>query len=155
MILTFLVDGSGMVFDGSDEVQPGIEEARDSGVVFCEELDDYWQTEDSWCGLMTESFNGGGTGITSDGESLLFEWLYFQLKHRLSPVWRLPIPFRHGTMDEIWVCVCVVCLLFYLLMANKRWKKKLLRDNCSHVWVSVLGIKLISSFFINTILIRL
>ena len=29
-----------MVFDGSAEVQLGIEEACDSGVVFCEELDD-------------------------------------------------------------------------------------------------------------------
>ena len=29
-----------MVFDGSAEVQPGIKEVCDSGVVFCEELDD-------------------------------------------------------------------------------------------------------------------
>ena len=33
---------------------------------------------------MTESFNGGGTGITSDGNSLLFELLSFLLNHRLS-----------------------------------------------------------------------
>ena len=41
--------------------------------VFCEELDDCWQTEDSCGGFMTELFNGGGTGITSDKNSLLFE----------------------------------------------------------------------------------
>ena len=34
--------------------------------VIREDLDDCWQTEDIWCGLMTESFNGGGTGITGD-----------------------------------------------------------------------------------------
>ena len=33
---------------------------------------------------MTESFNGGGKGITSDGDSFLFELMYFLLKHRLS-----------------------------------------------------------------------
>ena len=60
-----------MVFDGSAEVQPGIEEACDYGVVFYDEMDDCWQTEDIWGGL-TESFNGGGTGITSDEKSLLF-----------------------------------------------------------------------------------
>ena len=52
--------------------------------VFCEDLDERWQTEGSWGGLMTESFNGGGTGITGDDNSLLFEWIYLQLKHRLS-----------------------------------------------------------------------
>ena len=60
------MDGSGMVFDGSGEFQPGIEEACDSGVVFCEDLDDCCQTNDSWGWLMTESFNGGGTSITGD-----------------------------------------------------------------------------------------
>ena len=33
---------------------------------------------------MTESFNGGGTGITGDGNSLIFELLYLILKHRIS-----------------------------------------------------------------------
>ena len=55
-----------MVFDGSGEVLPGIEEACNYGVVLCEELDYCWQTEDSWGGLMTESSNGGVTGIHSD-----------------------------------------------------------------------------------------
>ena len=54
-----------MIFDGSGEVRPGIEEACDSGVVLCEDMDDCWQTKDSWGGLMNESFNVGGTGITS------------------------------------------------------------------------------------------
>ena len=63
---SLLVDWSDMVFDRSGEVQPGIEEAYNSGVVICEELDNFWQTKDSWGVLMIESFNGGGTGITSD-----------------------------------------------------------------------------------------
>ena len=33
---------------------------------------------------MTESFNEGGTGITSGGNSFLFELLSLLLKHRLS-----------------------------------------------------------------------
>ena len=69
------MDGGGIVFDGSSEVRPGIEEAYDSGVVFCEYMDEYWRTEDIWDVLMTESFNGGGTGITGDDKSLLFGWL--------------------------------------------------------------------------------
>ena len=48
------MDGGGMVFDGSGEVWPGIEEACDSGVVLCEDMDGCWQTEDSLVGLMTE-----------------------------------------------------------------------------------------------------
>ena len=75
MQLSFFVDSGGMVFDGSGEVQPVIEGACDSGIVFCEDLDDYWQTKDSWVGLMTESLNGGGTGINGDDNSLLFELL--------------------------------------------------------------------------------
>ena len=50
---------------------------------------------------MTESFNGGGIGITSDEISLLCELLSFQLKHRLSRVFRLLIPFGRGMMHEI------------------------------------------------------
>ena len=33
---------------------------------------------------MNESFNGGGTCITVDGNLLLFEFLYLQLNHWLS-----------------------------------------------------------------------
>ena len=33
---------------------------------------------------MTESLNGGGTVITGDGKSLLFELLSLLLEHRLS-----------------------------------------------------------------------
>ena len=73
-----------MVFDGSSEFRPGIEEAYDSGVVFCEDLDDCWRTEDSWGWLMTELFNGGETNINSDENLLFFEWQSLQLKHRLS-----------------------------------------------------------------------
>ena len=60
-----------MVFDGSSEVQPGIEEACDSGVVFCEDLDDCWRTEERWGRLVTELFNVWGTGITGDENLLL------------------------------------------------------------------------------------
>ena len=73
-----------MVFDISGEFRLGIEEAYSSCVVFCDDLDDCWRTEDIWVGLMTESFNGGGTSITSDGNSLIFELLSLRLKHRLS-----------------------------------------------------------------------
>ena len=202
-----------MIFDGSAEVRPGTEEACESGVFFCEELYGCWRTKDIWGGLMTKSFNGGGTGITGDeksllfellslklkhllsrgvlceklddcwrtedswGEpmtelfngwgtgingdknSLLFEWLYLRLKHRLSwgvvfclpwlfPVpilWQLPITFGRGMMNEIWVCSCVVCLLFFLT-AIKIWDPKFWRDNCSHVWVLVPVVKLITIF---------
>ena len=50
---------------------------------------------------MTESFNIGGTFITSDDSSLLFELLPLQLKHRLSRVWRLTITFGRDMIDEI------------------------------------------------------
>ena len=46
-----LVGGGGMVFDGSGEFRPGIEEACKSCVVLGEELHDFWRTEDSWVGL--------------------------------------------------------------------------------------------------------
>ena len=61
-----------MLFGESGEVRPGVEEACDSGVVFYEDLDYCWQTEDSRGGFMNES-NVGGTGITSDDNSLIFE----------------------------------------------------------------------------------
>ena len=73
-----------MVFDGSGEFRPGIEEACNSGVVFCDDLDDCWQTNDSWGVLMTESFNEGFIGINGDENSLIFELLSLLLKHRLS-----------------------------------------------------------------------
>ena len=84
MRLPLLVDGSGMVFDGSGEVRPGIEEACNSCVVLCEDMDDCWQTEDSWFGLMTESFHVVSIGITGDYNSLLFELLWLLLSHWLS-----------------------------------------------------------------------
>ena len=203
-----------MVFDGSGEVRLGIEEACNSCVLFCNYLHDFWRNEDIWGGLMTESFNGGGTcitcdynsllfellyfilkhwlpqgvfceeldgcwqtedrwgglmtelfnveetDITGDYNSLLFEWLSLRLKHRLSrgvvrclswlltvPIlWQLPIRFERGMMNAIWVCGAVVWLLFCLLMATKRREQKFWRNNCSHVWVSVSGIKLIKIF---------
>ena len=74
-------------------------------------------------------------------------WLtLLEIKHQLSRVWWLPIPFGRGMINEIWVCGGVVCILFLLLMSNKGWEPTFLRDNCSHVWVSIPGIKLITSF---------
>ena len=64
-----------MVFYGSGEVRPGIEYSCDSGVVFCEDMDDFWQTKYIWGGLMTESLNEGGTGIIGDENSIRFELL--------------------------------------------------------------------------------
>ena len=87
--------------------------------LLCENLDDCWQNEDIWDGLMTELFNGWEKDITSNGNTLLFEWQLLQLKHRLSrgvvrclpwlfPVtllWRLPIPLGRGIM-----CACYFVL---------------------------------------------
>ena len=73
-----------MVFDGLGEVRPVIEESCNFGVVLCEYLDDCWQTEYSWGGLITESLNVGFTGITGDYNPLLSHWLSLQLKHQLS-----------------------------------------------------------------------
>ena len=50
---------------------------------------------------MTESFNGGGTVLTGDGNSFLFELLSLQLNQRLSRVWRIPIPFGRVMMNAI------------------------------------------------------
>ena len=61
-------------------------------------------------------------------------------------LWRLPIPFGFGMMNAMWVCGGVVCLLFCLLMSIKMWEPNFWRDNCSHVWFSVPGIKFIASF---------
>ena len=180
-----------MLFDGSGEVRPGIEEAYNSCVVLGEELDDYWrvqdswvgllkgsfhggsigitgddnsllfelmwllsrhllsrglvgedlddcwQTDDSWGGLMTELFNGRETDITGNDISILFEWHSLRLKPRLSrgvvcrlpwlfPVpllWHLPRPFlERGMKKKIWVCGDIVCLIFYLSIAIIRWE---------------------------------
>ena len=158
-----------MVFDGSGEVRWGIEEACNSCVLLCEELDDCWQTKYSWGELMTKSFNGGGTDIAVDENALIFEWMYLRSNHRLSqgvvrclswlfPVpllWQLPILFGRDMMNTIWVCDGTVCLLFCLLMAIKRWDPTFWRDTCSHVWVSVPGINLLRAFCLNIILIGL
>ena len=82
--LPLLVNGGGMVFYVSGELRPGIEEACNSCVVLCEDLDDCWLTEDRWFGLITDSFNGGSTCINGDGNLLLFELLSLLLKHWLS-----------------------------------------------------------------------
>ena len=101
--------------------------------VFCEGLDNCWQTDDSWGVLLTESFNVGRTGFTGDANSLIFQWLPLRLKHQLSQgvvcflpwlslftlLWQLPILFGRGMMNSIWVCGGVACLLFCLLMAKK------------------------------------
>ena len=69
-----------MVFEGSGEVQLGIEEACNSYVGLCEDLDDCWQTKSSWGELTTEYFNGEDIGITGDDNSLIFELLTLLLK---------------------------------------------------------------------------
>ena len=127
--------------------------------VFCKELYGCWQNQDSWGGLMNYLYTGGGTCITGDANLLIFEWMSLWLKHLLSqgvirflpifsPVpllWRLPIPFRRGMMNVIWICGGVVCLLIFWLTAIKRWETHFWHDNYSCVWVSLLGIKLIAS----------
>ena len=128
--------------------------------LFCKDMDDCWPTKDSWDGLMTELFNGGGTYITGDEKSLLFELLPLILEHRLSwgvvcclpwfsPVpllWQQPIPFRRGMMNAIWGFGGVVFLLFCLLIAIKIWEPTFWRDKCSHVWVSEPVIKFVTRF---------
>ena len=42
-----------MLFDGSAEVWPGIEEACDYGGVFCDDMYDCWKTKDGLDGLIT------------------------------------------------------------------------------------------------------
>ena len=80
MQLPLLVDGGGIAFDGSGEVQPGTEEACNCGVVLCEELDDCWKTEDIWGVLMTESCNRGGTVIIDDDNRYLHHQLITSMK---------------------------------------------------------------------------
>ena len=59
-------------------------------------MDENWQTKYIWGGLMTESFNGGGTGISCDVNSLLFDLLSLILKHRL--LWGM----KCKELDECW-----------------------------------------------------
>ena len=73
-----------MVFDRSGEFRPGIEETCNSCLFLCEDLDYCLQTKDILVVLITEPFNGGGTGITGDGKLFLFGLLSFILEHRLS-----------------------------------------------------------------------
>ena len=131
--------------------------------VFCEDLDYCWKTMDSWGGLMTELFNGGETYITVNDNLLLFEWKLLRLMKSLSkgvvcclpwlfPVpllWQLPIPLKRGTMNAIWVCGGVVCLLFSFSMVIKRWEPNFWRDNCSNVWVYVPVIKIYYTLFVS------
>ena len=132
--------------------------------VLCENLDDSWQTEDIWGGLMNELFNGRETGITSNYNSLIFEWQSLRLKTRLSqgvvcrlswlfPVtllWHLRRPFlERGTMNAIRVCVDIVCLLFCLSMAIIRREPIFWRDNCILVCIYVPGIKIDYELFVS------
>ena len=125
----------------------------------------------SWGGLMTELFNGRETDITGNYNSLLFEWQLLKLNPRLSrgsvrrlpwllPVpllWHLPRPFlEHGMMNTIWVYGDIVCLLFCLSLAIKRWEPIIFRDACSRVWLYVPGIKnWLRAFCLKIIIVRL
>ena len=42
-----------MVFEVSGEFQPVIEEACNSYVMLCQDMDECWQTEENWGVLMT------------------------------------------------------------------------------------------------------
>ena len=116
-----------------------------------------WQTEDSWGGLMIELFNGRETDITGNDISMLFEWQSLRLKPQLLrgvvcrlpwlfPVpllWNLPRPFLERSMtNKIWVCGDILWLIFYFSIAIIRWDPNFWRDNCSHVWLYVPGIKI-------------
>ena len=122
-----------------------------------EDLDDCWQTEDSWGGLMTELFNVRETDITGNDISILFEWQLLQLNPRLSrgvvcrlpwlfPVpllWHLPRPFlERGMTNKIWVCGDIVCLVFYLSITIISWQPNFWRNYCRTVLLYVPGIKI-------------
>ena len=62
-----------MVFYGSSEVRPGIEEACESGVVLFGDMDESLVTKDSLGVLMTESLYRVGTDITIDYNSFIFK----------------------------------------------------------------------------------
>ena len=94
-----------------------------------EDLDDCWQTEDSWGGLMIKLFNGIETDTTGNDISMLFEWQLLQLNPRLPrgvvcrlpwlfPVpllWHLLRPFlERGMTNKILFSGDIVCLIFYL-----------------------------------------
>ena len=76
--------------------------------LLCEDLDDCWQTEDSWGGFMTNLFNGRETYITGNDISMLFEWQSLQLKPQLSRgvvqrlPWLFPVPFFCTSQDPSW-----------------------------------------------------
>ena len=122
-----------------------------------EDLDDCWQTEDSWGELMTEWFNGRETDITGNDISILFEWQSLQLKPRLSRwvvrrlpwlftvplLWHLPRPFlERGMTNKIWVCGDIGCLIFYLSIAIIRCEPNFWRYYWSPVSLYVPGIKI-------------
>ena len=130
--------------------------------LLCEDLDDCWQTEDSWGGLMNELFNGRETDITGNDILMLFEWQLLQLNHWLSqgfvrrlpwlfPVpllWHLPRPFlERGMTNKIWVCGDIVCLIFYLSTAIIRWEPIFWRDYWSPVSLNVPGIQKFTRFW--------
>ena len=125
--------------------------------LLCEDLDDCWQTEDSWGGLMTKLFNGRESDITGNDILMLFKWQSFWSKPRLSrgivqrlpwlfPVpllWRLPRPFFElGMTNKIWVCGDILCLVFYLSIAIIRWEPIFWRNYWSPVSLYVLGIRI-------------
>ena len=125
--------------------------------LLCEDLDNCWQTEDSWGGLMTRLFNGIETDITGNDISMLFEWQPLRLKPRLSrgvvrclpwliPVpllWHLPRPFlERGMTNKIWVCVYILFLIFYFSIAIIRWEPNFWRDYWNHVSLYVPEIKI-------------
>ena len=59
-------------------------------------------------------------------------------------LWQLPTPFGRGTMNELWFCVGVVYLFFFI--TNIILQQTFWCNNCSCVWVSVPGIKLRTEF---------
>ena len=136
-----------------------------------EDLDDCWQTEDSWGGLMTELFNGRETDIAGNDVSMLFEWQSLRLDTRLSrgvvrrlpwlsPVpllCHLPIPFlERGMMNKIWVCGDIVCMIFYFSIAIIRWKPNVLaRQLQSFFDLSTRNKNWLRAFDLKIILIRL
>ena len=87
------------------------------------------------------------------------DWIIQWRRHRYHQKWQiialwvtvlaikaLVITSVATTNTAISVCVGVVCMLFCLFMANKRWESIVLRKNCSYLWVSVPGKELITSF---------
>ena len=166
MTESFSGGGTGITSDSNSlifEVLSLLLKYRLSWGVLCEDMDDCWRTEDSWYGLMTELLNVGGTFITDNEKSFLFEWMTLWLKHRLlrgfvrclpwfflvQILWRQPIPFLRGMMNKIWVCGEIACLLFCFSISIKRWEPMFWRNNYSHVWVYVPEIKIDYEIFVS------